>query len=484
MLCGEWLMHFSHVTYAAYIDAIRGETVTTNQTSLFVFSDFHDYQSTVVDNPSFSHQLRQQVTALLGRSMTGHLKFQRESISFGRHDAGIVRALKSSIRKISKTVLGNSNAPVLFCQPYVKCSPAEWALTLIKWRSWARHDDLEYPIRVFAMVDAKWRAWNSAEISVNSYFELVCSLIPQYIPTLYLEAFSAYRHAALSLRLPRPQVTYTATGMHGHSLFKVLAADWRESGTSIVNHQHGGGYGIDRLHASEDYESRISDRFYTMGWSEHFSKQKPLATPLSAALFKRAKVGKGILLTCVHYPKQVYRIHFQPMPGTIENTLVDTTAFVHASRGWCGLKVRAFAKDYGWRLVDILRKANPAITFDDMNIPGVQSYGRFEIVVHSYLGTAWLETMAMDIPTVCFYDPQTYAFRDAVQPYIHRFEHSGLLHRNGASAATFVESIKGNPQDWWRAKEVQDLRREFISSYANFSKDWAPSWEKELVTWI
>jgi putative transferase (TIGR04331 family) len=52
-----------------------------------------------------------------------------------------------------------------------------------------------------------------------------------------------------------------------HLPFKILAAEWRECGTKLLYHQHGGGYGIDKVHAFEDYETRVSDYYFTWGWS-------------------------------------------------------------------------------------------------------------------------------------------------------------------------------------------------------------------------
>ena len=58
LLCGEWLMHFSHVVYAAYLDITRGAVVAPRQFPIFGFSDFYDYQWTAFGRPMFSQQLR------------------------------------------------------------------------------------------------------------------------------------------------------------------------------------------------------------------------------------------------------------------------------------------------------------------------------------------------------------------------------------------------------------------------------------------
>jgi len=484
LLCGEWLMHFSHVVYAAYLDVTRGTAITPQQTPIFGFSDFYDYQWTTVRNPAFSEQLRQHTARLLGASHQGNLNFARQAIIFARPQASPRQRFKSGIQRWGTSVLRARNAPLLFCHPYLTCSRLEWGTTLMKWRRWARHDDLDYPIEVTAAVDGGWRRRASSEMPVIGYSDLVGALLPLYIPALYLEGFAAYRKKALDLGITRPKVIYTATGLNGHSLFKVLAADWQERGTRLIVRQHGGGYGIDRVHAIEEYETRVADRFCTLGWRGDSPKQLPLATPLPVSRRRRAKKNNQILLTCVHYPKQVYRVHFQPMPGTIETMIADTVAFVRGIRGQADLLVRPLPNDYGWGTVELLRQANPAIRLDDLRTIGLNSYIRSALVVHSYLGTSWLETLALNIPTVCFYDPRTYAFRDAVQPFIDKLETVGVLHRDGAAAAQFVSSIMSDPQVWWQKPEVQEARRVFIDNYANYSENWAAEWEAEFKRWL
>lgn len=484
VLCGEWLMHFSHVVYSHYIGITHGGTCKTTQNPIAVFSDFYDYQFAMVGNSALNDQLREISTALLnGRSPKHHL-LSGQTVNFSRPQKSLLAKLKWGIKSLGQKSVGNPNAQVLICQPYAKCLNTDWVKTMIRWRAWARQDDFEYSIDVSARIDSAWRYQSAASIKVGNYRELVFALLPIYVPALYLEGLSTYRAAAHALGLKRPAVAFTATSLHGHSLFKVLAADWRDDGMRIINRQHGGGYGIDRLHASEEYETRVADRFCTMGWRGNSPKQAPLKTPLSREQFQCTPVKGRILLTCIHYPKQVYRIHFQPMPGTIDTMIAETASFVGATAGWPELRVRSFPNDYGSGLVKILKAANPELHLDDMRVTGLHSYLQAELVAHSYLGTSWLETLALNIPTVCFYDPQTYDFREAVIPFIDRFESAGILHRDGAAAASFIGNIRKNPRSWWNSPDIQNLRREFVEQYANFSPDWAREWEQELSNWV
>jgi len=100
--------------------------------------------------------------------------------------------------------------------------------------------------------------------------------------------------------------------------------------------------------------------------------------------------------------------------------------------------------------------------------------------VHNYLGTGYLETLALNVPTVCFYDPDTYAFRAEAEPFMQALERVGILHSSGKAAGRFVASVANDPQAWWAQAEVQEARSRFVGNYANFATDWKRQWQQEF----
>lgn len=189
------------------------------------------------------------------------------------------------------------------------------------------------------------------------------------------------------------------------------------------------------------------------------------------------KQRKYILLSCANFPKVAFRLHFHPMPGTIETLHQETCAFLSGLNDHSNLLVRPYAEDYGWGAIDMMREAAPDALFDDRRLGSFERFAQSRLVVHNYLGTTYLETLALNIPTVCFFDSNTYAFRPEAQPYFDALESVGILHRSGIDAAKFVSGLSDNPEDWWAKAEVQTARQAFVSRYASFSKDWRSEWE-------
>lgn len=485
LIGGEWLLHFTHMVYAAYVDVAHGISIPQSQHPIYVFTDFGHFLQTAVNDPLFSIQLRQQIAHLINGTQEKDLKFAHRVCKLANGlPLGIWKKSKLKLKSAFLLSIGVKDAPFIICHPSLRCSKREWVFTQWKWRNWARLDDFAYPIELTCEVDSGWRRKHPVDVSVSSFADILHNLLPLYIPVIYLEGLVSYRQKAHEYNLHRPRAVYTANALHGHTLFKILVADWRDEGTKLLNHQHGGGYGIDRVHPLEDYETRVADRFYTLGWRSSNPKQVTLAGAFSTPKVKPFLQSKRVMLMCVCYPKQVHRIHLQPMPGTIETMIAETANFVRELKGRQELLVRPYFDDYGWGMVKTLKQADAELKLDDLRKSGIQSYARSSLVVHNYLGTSWLETLAMNIPTVCFYDADTYAFREDAQPYLDALSAVGVLHKNGASAAAFVLGLKNDPFKWWKTAEVQDARLAFVRNYANYSLNWAKDWEAEFKQWI
>ena len=141
------------------------------------------------------------------------------------------------------------------------------------------------------------------------------------------------------------------------------------------------------------------------------------------------------------------------------------------------MTIRPYPYDYGWGMSDMLREAAPAARFDVRRKGALAMFRRSRLAVHNYLGTSWLETLAMDIPTLAFYDRDTYAFRDEAFPLVKELERVGILHASGGGAAAMLKDVRRDVEGWWRNPELQSARVAFCERYARFS----PHWKDEVA---
>lgn len=471
LLASDWLEPFTHMVYAAWREALLG-VVPTEPRSIPVAVDLADQAKQRWQESGMHEHLRWAVAKLMEGASPHDWQFKREHvlIASGGRESLPLRFLRG---------LAVVKPDIIVTSPYYKCSHGEWAGALWRWRRWLAWDNLQCPIRIPARLDTAWRKGHAvAALPAIDLNEILRVLLPLYLPVALLEGFSDYRKAVLDCSVPRPKAIYSANALHSHLTFKLLASEWRQHGTQLLYHQHGGCYGIDRFHAIEGFETRVSDRYYTWGWQQ---KDAPHVKPLSAPPPNAPRrLRRHILLCCVDYPRVFYRLQFQPMPGTIQIMHRETCEFLAALPDRKKLLIRPYPQDYGWGFVDMMRKAAPDATFDAHRGRSAVRYAESRLVIHNYLATGWLETLALDIPTVCFYDSGTYAFREAAQPYIDALERVGVLHCSGIAAARFVTELGNHPEKWWNQPDVQEVRRNFVEHYANFSPDWKLQWEREF----
>jgi len=395
--------------------------------------------------------------------------FVKNSVSSGRRDKIIVsllRALRSA-----------KSARVLFVRPFSGRIPLSWVGAMASWRAWAAHDELEIKYLVEVSPDSAWRESKILKIDDDSSLsEISCALISVYLPASLVEAFESIRRLVVEARPNRPDYLYSSQSLWNHLEFKILAAEWCELGTKLHYHQHGGWYGLDDLHVGERFECRVSDSYYTWGWSRGDERTRLLSPLIISARSKKKSCDS---LICFDQPPQIYRLQYFPLPGTLQTMYDQVSEFTKLRESKTDLKIRMFPGDYGDAQRKAIVTANPAAQFGNTG-DIFDQYSISRIVFHSYLGTSWLETLGINTPTICFYDPDAYKFRSDAKSLIEALIQVGILHISGRSAASHANKIDGNVQSWWLSTDVQLARTNFAEKFANFSTEWKSQWQREF----
>lgn len=470
LLAGDWLISFSHNVYIAWREVLAGYEIIESHPIPPVLSIDHAGKLT---QDYFWHQhLRWSIAQLLQGYSSEKWAVAEGVLSVGYGSKGsIYRALRRGI--------STRKPKILFTLPYYKVSHAEWMSVLVRWHRWAADDSMQYPITVAVSPDWRWRKQHSASINLqkDDFAGLLKALIPLCIPATLLEGFASYRNAVYSLSLPRPEALYSANAMHANLTWKILAADWRQEGTKLLYHQHGGGIGLTSMLEVEDYEIKNSDRYYSWGWTRNGSKIKALSPAMPFR--KRATGKKQVVLICVDSPKVQYHLHTQLTSSALEIVHQETYTFLLKFNQEMHLVIRPCPVDYGWNAVGRMRQAAPYASFDSHSNAMTLFY-RSSLVVHNHLSTSWLETLGLKIPTLCFYNSEDYCFRPEVLSFIDALKRVGILHDSGISAARFVAALGEAIDEWWNKPEVQEARQNFVQQYANFSPDWKQQWQLEF----
>ena len=79
------------------------------------------------------------------------------------------------------------------------------------------------------------------------------------------------------------------------------------------------------------------------------------------------------------------------------------------------------------------------------------------IYVSTYNATTYLESLAIDVPTVSYWNPDHWELLAPAKPNFEELEKVKVLHRSPESAAMHIQIIWNGVRTWWKSIEVQEV---------------------------
>jgi len=101
----------------------------------------------------------------------------------------------------------------------------------------------------------------------------------------------------------------------------------------------------------------------------------------------------------------------------------------------------------------------------DATAPSARSLMReARLVVADYVSTAYLEAMMSDIPTIFFWNRDAYLLDEPCRKIFDALQGAGICQTDPVQAARFLETVKDDPESWWRSPAVRQARNQFLSA--------------------
>ena len=378
-----------------------------------------------------------------------------------------------------------SKKKILISNVKMNCSFLERTALRVEWRNWACFNDLLFPFQYTSAVDWDWRIAELKRVGdwEPSLFKLACWIALAYLPVEVLEAFKAIDIFCSELDLDRPDIVFSNSGLHSKSLFNHIVAKWCERGTKLWYAQHGGSYGIEKNLPVQAYEIRVSEKFFSWGWKEKSNKVLPMPPVYSYKAKNRVAQGKdlSIYLNCCDYPEVQFRLSCQPSNGLLQEFYRATNEFLDCINEEIDICIRPYPHEYDYPFTELLKSKFPAATFDHSRLRPTVRYHKHDLIVHNYFNTSALESLAMNIPTICFYSSATLNFDDSFLASELILRKLGILHSTASSAAEFICNEDFNLNKWWMSDELQSQRIRFCRSYANLTPKWKSIMSSQLI---
>lgn len=119
-----------------------------------------------------------------------------------------------------------------------------------------------------------------------------------------------------------------------------------------------------------------------------------------------------------------------------------------------------------WLYYDLRQALAPCLErvkkFDDTSPSSRPLMLRSNLVVIDYIATSWLESVIMNIPTIFFWNKETYYLNGAYSDFFEPLVSAGICQTDPVEAARLVEAVKDDPEKWWTRETVQRAKDDFL----------------------
>lgn len=345
----------------------------------------------------------------------------------------------------------------------------------LSWFNWAGFTDDFICDIDNSKFDSRWRIFKFHDLKFQNNFDyIICALFFLTIPTELLENFLKYYNFIIKNYNFFPKALFSSKGLYSSLKFKILAKVYRDSGTKIFYRQHGGDYGFSDNLVRESYELNNCDKYFSWGWkNKNNSKIVPLSVPY---INKKILINDKILFVNGSWHEIISTIRHATIGSDNFHKFKQETFFFLNN---INIENNFYIRDNLSNPIQIKLIKNKLLKYDKIDNQ-ITSYLSSKIVVHNYIQTSWLETLGLNIPTICFYDPNYHKFNPQSQKLVNNLLSIGVLHKSAKEAANFYNFAIKDLHKWWYNNDTQKIIKEFSYSYARFSTSWKNEWKTKL----
>ena len=255
-----------------------------------------------------------------------------------------------------------------------------------------------------------------------------------------------------------------------------------ENGGTWISVQHGGGYGQNLFPNLGKIEFATCGNFISWGWEHKYiydCRVFPLSSPYLSNLKPCPKQSDRIFYVgslCPAYRHRLYcRSAGKSQMPYIKNKVQFLKNLLPHIRD--NLIYKPYANDYGINQKRDLLTILPEAQFVTSSMKNAREYiAECRLFVADHLGTSYLESLAMNVPTVIFWSPEHFAIIDKAKPDFKELEDAGIYHQTPESAAKHINEIYDDVYLWWDSPKVKEIRDTFIYKYARNSPDYLREW--------
>ena len=473
VLVGPWIANLVHVLYDRWLSIqsaleefeITGTIVLEVKKDILVANDTAHFLK-LIETDLWNHNIYSEIIKKLNDCKVVTKKSTKRP-----HLNSLINvnpSIKSKILNIYSEIskFFSKDEDILFFETYLH--KFDDILLQLKFgqlpQFWKKIDPIQIDL------DEDQRNWEMPNCAESDFENFLLQVIPKQIPKVFLEGYQQLIKQANSLPWPKsPKLMYSANMLWHNSVTLVYVAEKVETGTPFVYGQHGGGYGVASFSFAEEHEVRVADKYLTWGWSDEFDPSTvpigigKVPKPNKLQVFNNYERLFLITLNASRYSFRLGSETTRNFPDYFEDYFLFTSSINNKARN--NMLVRLSSWDQGWE--QSLRWAdnfpNTKLELGKNKINDLMLKSR--LVVHTYNSTGILESLAMEIPSILFYDLKNMPLRESAAPYFEELKRVGIFHDSPESAAAHVDAIWEDVDSWWRSPEVKMAVANFNEQY-------------------
>ena len=339
------------------------------------------------------------------------------------------------------------------------------------------------------VINNKTRSLLSAIETESDFEQCIVNLIPEYLPKTYIEYYEEIRKTAIAYTKSQAIFFNTQPAWHENLTYSFAAFESREKNDSKLIHiQHGGGDGQYKYFLTEFAKRRVIDVYISWGWKDDYYQGAQIVPlpdmKLSHIKSSKSYVEKNIkaLFMSTSGSPYLYRNNYWTTAEGFENYFKKQFEFF-------SLLDREIASDivyrpcpikyYKWDNIASMKKRFPYLNID-VNGESIDVMLSSELIILDHFSTSILEAFALNIPTVCYWDPEFYSCRDSSIDIFNKLRRCEILHSEPISAAGKIKDIWDDTDGWWFDNSIQEVVEEFVANFVICDHDYKNIWKRGI----
>ena len=315
---------------------------------------------------------------------------------------------------------------------------------------------------------------NPTENISSGYEAFLYNNLLKNIPFMYVEGFEDLNQSSNAMQWPElPLSIVTASDHWSNDIFKCYSANKFLSGSKLNILCHGGG-GKYKYSDFQMMELDLCDNYFTWGWSEYSSKCTKGFFIKDIGYKRNTNRNEKHLL---HIILSQYRfVKFLDAHPTYEQYIGGylEDQFLFNNKLDVNIKSKTITKlsyDYENSLESRFNNRCSNINFSRQGDDYNKLLKEAKIVIATYNCTTPVESIAMNIPTIIFWDERHWELAPSAIPFFDKLRKCGVFHSSPESAAIMANKIWSDVDTWWQQEDVQEACSEFRAWFARESKN-------------